>query len=1101
MGSDQPASILPAGTVTFLLTEVDPASGVWQAAPDVAAAALDRHLELVDAVVSAQGGSRPPEQDEADSVLAVFDSAAGAAAAAVEVHRVLDAEPWPAPLALRARVALHTGEALLRDDRAYTGEALRRCGRLRDVAHGGQTVMSSVTAAILADALPPGTSLQDLGAHRLRDLSLPEQVFELRPADRRAEFPALRSLDAVATNLPVQLTSFVGRGDELGAVELLIAGDRMVTLTGAGGSGKTRLALQAGAELADRWPDGVWWIDLSPVTDPTLVADVAAAACRVRVEPVGGPLVALVHHLRARQALVCLDNCEHLLESSAELVEVLLRSCPGVRVLATSREPLGVPGETVWRVPSLAGGEAVSLFMDRASRVRPWFTLDGTNEAAVSTLCRRLDGMPLAIELAAAWLRTLTPAQIAAGLDDRFALLVRGPRGTVARQQTLAASIDWSYDLLDDTDRVVFRRLAVFSGAFSLDAARAVCTGRPLGPDAVLPALGRLVDKSLVNMDDQDGEARYRLLETIRQYGADRLDEAGEAEAAGDRHLDHYLAFAEAAEAGLDAGDRDVWLARLDSEHDNLRTALQWGLDAEDPDRARRLAGALAWLWHLHGPGHEGVTYLRRAIDRAPDDRSSLQAKLLTGIALTADTNGPIALELEAALQGAEIAAAIGDDRQLGRCLLLAAVGRFYTDPVAALDLCEQARDRADASGDDFVAAGIVALQGIILANLNRYDEAAPLLQEGVERCLRRGDRTFATTAIGSQVDAAARTGDLEGAERLAIEGLRLAQPLGDFYVVGGSTGHLAWVKALRGDLAGAKELMAGVVRSVEGAEHEVLVPKMTTILGELLLWSGDLEEAVAWFQQDARSTDPSPDSLVVARSLPGLAAALRRLGRLKEAQEAAERGMAISRMIDRPYLLADALEQAGHVAADTGDASQAEDLHHQALAVRVDRGMRTLFVDSLDALAGLAATTERFAEAARLLAASDAGRQSLGYPRAPVAQPDHAATVAALRAALGDQAFDAAWAAGTALSLDDAVAYVRRARGSRGRPSSGWDSLTPTEQDVVRLAAEGLTNPQIGARLFMSRATVKTHLSHIYAKLGVANRIELTSLASARDT
>jgi predicted ATPase/class 3 adenylate cyclase/DNA-binding CsgD family transcriptional regulator len=1101
MGLDERASILPAGTVTFLLTEAERSTRLGEAASNAAGDVLDRHHQLIDAAVIARGGLRAEEQEESSGVVAVFASATEAVAAALDIQTSLIAETWPDGLAPAVRIGLHTGEARLRDDRYYTGPALHRCARLRDVAHGGQTLLSAVTASVVSDALPPGSWLSDLGAHRLRDLSRPERIFQLCHAGLVDAFPPLRSLDTLANNLPIQLTSFVGRGDELTAVELLLAGERLVTLTGAGGCGKTRLAVQAAAEQADLgFRDGVWWVDLGPVTDPAQVAELVASTTGVLVEPVGGPLRALTLQLRDRRMLVCLDNCEHLLDACAELAEALLRSCPEVSVLATSREPLGVAGETVWRVPSLVEDEAVSLFAERASRVRPWFTLDDTNEAAVRTMCRRLDGIPLAVELAAAWLRTLTPAQIAAGLDDRFELLVRGPRGVMARQQTLAASMDWSHDLLDDIDRVVFRRLAVFAGGFTLDAARAVCAEGPVAEHEVLTALGRLVDKSLVVVDDGDGdgEARYRLLETMREYAHDRLDAAEETAAARDRHLDHFLALAETAEPEPGRADQDIWLARLETEHDNLRAALRWGLALPDPDRARRLAAVLPWLWWTHGHGHEGVDFLQQAISQAPDDRSILQARLLTGLALVADTAGPLQLELDAAQRGMEIAMANGDDRHRGRCLLLSAVVQFYVDFVAARELCEEARRCGEAAGDAFVVDGAFLLEALILSSRDRHEAARPLLEEGTERCLRHGGRAFGSMGIGYQVDTAARTGDVRLAVRLATKAMEVAEPLGDYYGVGGATGHLAWATGLAGDIDAGRRIMEPVVRSVEGADHEVFVPRMAAVLGTLYLWAGEFEDAVGWFEQEARSTDPAADSLIVARALPGLGAALRHLGRVEEAREELDRAVALTRRLDVPYLLAEALEQLGHLSAPE-DPDRAEDLHHQALATRVDHGLRTFYVDSLDALAGLACRAESFPEAVRLLAASDAARDTIGYPRPPVDQPGHQATVDRLRAALGDGAFADAWADGAGLALDDVVAYVRRARGARGRPSTGWASLTPTELDVIRLVVEGLTNPEIGARLFMSRATVKTHLSHVYAKLGVANRIELATFASAQ--
>ncbi|MGH9247452.1 MAG: helix-turn-helix transcriptional regulator [Acidimicrobiales bacterium] len=1099
MGPGDRTSSLPAGTLTFLLTDVQRSTHLWETAPEVAGEVLARQYELIGRVVAGHGGVRPEEQGEGDSVVALFASAVDAVAAALEAQRTLNSEDWPRDLQPRVRIGLHTGEARLRDDRHYTGAALHRCARLRDIAHGGQTLLSSVTASIVADAMPDGSWLRELGVHRLRDLSQPERVFELRHADLADTFPALRSLDVLANNLPVQLTSFVGRGDELAAVAHLLAGERLVTLTGSGGCGKTRLAVQAAAEQADRWPDGVWWVELGPVTDPVLVAELVASATGALGDPVEGPLPGLTRQLRDRRLLVCLDNCEHLVDACAEVAEALLRSCLEVAVLATSREPLGVAGETVWRVPSLVEDEALALFVERASRVRPWFTLDDTNEAAIRTMCQRLDGIPLAVELAAAWLRTLTPAQIAEGLDDRFALLVRGPRGAIARQQTLVASIDWSHDLLGEIDRVVFRRLAVFSGGFALDAARTVCVGGAVAEADLLDALGRLVDKSLVVAEERDGEARYRLLETIRQYAHDRLQAAGEVAAVGDRHLDHYLAFVETTEAEMMRSGHDIWMGRLEAEHDNLRAALDWGLSVPDPERGRRLAAAAAWLWWVHGHVHEGMDFLQRAIDRIPDDRSTLQARLLTGIALVADTGGPVRLELEAAQQALEIATANGDDRVRGRCLLLMAEAQFYVDFDAAWESCEQAERCAEAVGDAFIADGVLVLKGMLLSSRDRHDAARPLLEGGLERCLRRGERSFATMAQNYLDDAAVLRGDVRLADQLASRALQIAEPLDSYFTVGFSTSHLALAKGLAGDIEGGRRLMEKVVRSIEGVSHGGFIPRMARmapVLGKLCLWGGDLDEAVKWFERDARSTDPAPDSLVVARVLPGLGAALRRLGRVDEARDTIDRAVALSRKLDVPHLLADGLEQLALLEAHD-DPDRAEDLHHQALATRVEYGLHTFSVDSLDALAALAARAESWAEAARLLAASDAAREAMGYPRRQIDEPDHEATVATLRTALGGDAFADAWADGAALSLDEAIAYVRRSRGARGRPSTGWASLTPTEVEVVRLVVEGLSNPEIATRLLMSRGTVKTHLSHVYAKVSVANRTELATLAA----
>jgi predicted ATPase/DNA-binding CsgD family transcriptional regulator len=897
--------------------------------------------------------------------------------------------------------------------------------------------------------------------------------------------------------LPVHLTSFVGRRAELAAVSALLRGRRLVTLTGVGGSGKTRLAAQLAADQADRWPDGVCWVELEAVTDPAEVAEVAAKTAGVLVEPVQGPLRSLTAQLRERRTLVCLDNCEQVLDGAAEVAQALLRSGAGVAVLTTSREPLGVAGETVWQTPPLSEDDALALFVERASLVRPGFTLDRAGEAAVRTMCRRLDGMPLALELAAAWLRTLTPRQIAAGLDDRFALLVRGPRGAVPRQQTLAASIEWSHALLAERDRIVFRRLAVFAGGFGLDAARAVAAGGAIAREDVLDDLRRLVDKSLVVAEERDGEARYRLLETIRHYAADRLAEAGEEAATRDRHLAWFLALVEALEPEL-RRDLDAWRTRLEREHDNLRAALDWGLAAPDPERGRRLAAGLSWLWHLHRHGREGLGYLRRAIERAPDDRSTLQARLLTGIALVADTASPLGLEFDAAQRALAIAAERGDERLRALCLVLSAVGRFYTDFGAAWALTVDAARAAEAAGDAFVTDAARALQGIILHLRDRHQEAEPLLESAVDGLLHR-HRGIAATTLAFQASGALSTGRVGLARRLAERAVRVAEPLGDYLRVGSTRSALAIAHGLAGDVDGGLRLLRPVVRLVEDAGTEVFVPGMAHAMGVLHLWRDDPEAAASWLGREARATDGGAETWLVAQALPGLGAALTSLGRPDQARDVLDRAVAVARRLDMPRVLADALERQGQLAAAAGDADRASDLHHEALAVRVEHGLRTFYVDSLEALAALAARTEPAPEAVRVLAAGEQARASMTYPRDPARRRAHQATVEGLRTALGDRRFRQAWAEGGRLTLDEAVAYVRRSRGARRRPATGWASLTPTELDVVRLVVDGLSNPQVGSRLFMSRGTVKAHLSHVYAKLGVANRTELAALATPR--
>jgi ATP/maltotriose-dependent transcriptional regulator MalT len=467
-------------------------------------------------------------------------------------------------------------------------------------------------------------------------------------------------------------------------------------------------------------------------------------------------------------------------------------------------------------------------------------------------------------------------------------------------------------------------------------------------------------------------------------------------------------------------------------------------------------------------------------------------------VALVADVAAPLDVEFDAAQEALELADELGEERLRCLCLALSAVGQFYTDFDAAWEISLEAERVAEAAGDVFVPDGARALQGIILHLRDRHGEARPLLHLAADGLLGRRDRSVSATVLGFRARSELYTGEIELAREVAEQAVRTAEPLGDYHRVGTTRSVLALVHGTGGDVDAGLRLIEPFLRLVEGAGSEVFVPELARVLGTLLLWRGELEDAVRWLEPESRSTDRGADTFIAAQALPPLAEALRRLGRRDEAAAVLERGVGVARALGMPRVLADAFEQQAELAAED-DPDRAVDLHHEALAVRVEHGLRTFYVDSLDALAALAARGERADHAARVLAASDRSREDMGHPRRPLVEPAHAALVAELRSALGGEAFTEAWTAGARMTLDDAVAYARRTRGARRRPPGGWASLTPTELDVVRLAVEGHNNPEIGARLFMSRSTVKTHLSHVYTKLGVANRTELAALAAAQ--
>jgi predicted ATPase/class 3 adenylate cyclase len=598
---------LPAGTVTFLLTDIEGSTRLWETAPDAMEVALDQHNRVLTEVIGEHGGAVVTSRGEGDSFFAVFPSAVSAVEAAGACQLRLGREAWPAGAALRLRMGLHTGEARARQGGPVDHAPINRCARLKAAAHGGQVLVSKTTRDLVGGRLGGGFGLKRLGEFRLRDLTEPELIYQLTHVSLPADFPPLVTLAERTGNLPVPVSSFIGRGTELEQTAAALGQARVVTLTGPGGVGKTRLALQVAARVAPRFGDGAWLCELAPVRDPAGVDDAVAAVVSVRARAGQGTREALVEFFRAKEVLLVLDNCEHLLAEAAALAGVLQRACERLMILATSREGLGIEGERLVPVPPLAvpgmdaglaaitEAEAVRLFAERAAAVKPGFQVTGGNAAAVAAVVRRLDGIALAIELAAARVPAMTPAELARRLDRSFAVLAGGRRGAAGRHQTLRAAIDWSFELLSANEQALLARLAVFAGGCTLQAAEAVCGADGIDLDAVFELLASLVARSLVVAEDQGIETRYRLLETIRQYGEERLEAAGETQRWRARHASYYAALLpRIREHAHDPRAEVFWAVRLGAEQDNLLAAWSWAIGAGDVGIAFQMLAGFA---------------------------------------------------------------------------------------------------------------------------------------------------------------------------------------------------------------------------------------------------------------------------------------------------------------------------------------------------------------------------------------------------------------------------------------------------------------------------------------------------------------------------
>jgi predicted ATPase/class 3 adenylate cyclase/DNA-binding CsgD family transcriptional regulator len=1079
------SELLPSGTVTLLLADVEGSTRLWETQPEEMAAAVALLDSVLSEVIAKHDGVRPVDQGEGDSFVVAFARASDAVACALELQL--------APLApIGLRIGVHTGEIQLRDDANYIGPTINRTAWLRDLAHGGQTVLSGVTEALVVDRLPAGAWLTDLGTHQLRDLPRPERVVQLCHPDLLNEFPPLRTTTTVAAvHLPVQLTSFVGRDSEMNELRQLFADNRLVTLTGAGGVGKTRLAVHIAAELAGEFGDGVWLVDLAPITDPELVPVTVARALGLPDQPGRSTMDTLLRFVRDRQMLVVLDNCEHLLDASAELVVAVLSGAPRLTLLATSREAIGVAGEVSWRVPSLSlDGEAIVLFDDRARHARPDFILTDDNAAAVGEICARLDGVPLAIELAAARVRALSLAEILDSLHDRFRLLTGGARTAVRRQQTLRASVDWSHALLTEPERVLFRRLAVFLGGFDLDAAQAVAGGGDVQRYQVLDQLTLLVDKSLVVTDNSSGRTRYRLLETVRQYALEKLSESGEADAVRSRHRDHYIAMAVVldAPAGRDYEQR---VEQAEMEIDNLRAAFAWSCENCDVEPALALASSLQPLWLARGRLREGLTWFDSVLteENAHELAAAVRARALADCAVLGLWAGA-ADSPDQAQQALAIAREVDDPALLVRALTTCGYIASYFDVEAARAYLAEAIGLARALGDRWRLSQILTFQAVVAVTAGDLIALRATGQEGGDLADGIGDRFNARRCRWCLGTAQWMSGDLVAAAAQFPEVAADAEAAHDEIWRANSLACQSLVLAWQGDTGRAR---ATADAAIEAAAElgGITAGNAYTALATAALAAGDAATAL-----DATEAAWRHMSVLPAR------AALQRVFSAQAALAGADL-VAARRLADEAVstttgcYLSMALTVRAQVAIAADEPDQAERDAHDALARAAEIKAHLHIPDTLECLADLAKDGGSHREAARLFGAAHAIRQRMGAVRFKVWDADYQASVAALRDAMGEHDFDTAWAEGAALSTEEEIAYAQRGRGARKRPTSGWGALTPTERDVVRLVSEGLANKDIATRLFVSPRTVQTHLTHVYTKLGLTSRVQLVQEAA----
>jgi predicted ATPase/class 3 adenylate cyclase len=1028
---------LPTGTVTFLFTDIEGSTTLLQRLGDRRyAEVLAEHQQLLRDAFAKGNGQEIDTQG--DAFLVAFSRARDAVETAVAAQRALKKHLWPDGASLQVRMGLHTGEPVSEGGN-YVGLDVHRAARICAAGHGGQVLLSDTTHALVAKDLPGGVGFRDLGEHRLKDLAHRHRLFQIVVADLPSDFLPLKTLSVLPNNLPVQLTSFIGREHEVSEAKRLFSACRLVTLIGPGGIGKTRLALRLAAELLEQYPDGVWWVELAPLSEPALVPQAVATALQVREQP-GRPLMeSLLEYLQPKTMLLVLDNLEHLIHAGATLVETLLRRCLNLRILVTSRERVAIAGETLFQIPSLSlpdvrrlpvldrltEYEAMRLFVDRAEAILPKFKLAAQNAQAVAGICSRLEGLPLAIELAAARVNVLSVQQILSRLDDRLHMLSAASRAAVTRHQSLQAAIDWSYDLLSEKERILLRRVSVFAGGWTLEAAEQVCVKRGIQSDEVLGLLAQLVHKSLVAAESSTTEARFELLETLRQYCWEKLADAEEAVFFRSRHQAWCLGLAEQAEQQLHGADQGLWLERLETEHDNLRAALQWGQeDVAGREAALRLASALWWFWLVRGHLSEARQALERTLANGNTAGDSIRSDALWRAGRLALAQDDFDLAATLTEEGLALSRRSGNARGTASALnVLGEVAIENGDQKRAIELFEESLATFRRIGDSWGAAQVLKDIGTLARRQGDYARALRLLEESLGLFRRVSDKGGSATVLSGLSLLEMSQGKYARAVELLEERLAISRELGLKLGIANSLQVLGRVARMQGFYEKAAALLEESVRRFQETGERAGLAASLTNLGIIAWAQGDLGRAATLIEQSLGVYDQL-DSYYW-----GKAAVLEVLGVVARSQEDYDRALTllheslgIYKQFERKPGIAGALLELGILAQRQGRNTQAMALFSESLQLLRAMKDRRNIAGCLEGLGSVAAEDGQGFRAAKLFGAAYGLREEIGAPLPPVELPHHERAVAMVRTRLGEERFAAALAEGRAMSLEQAI-------------------------------------------------------------------------------
>jgi predicted ATPase/class 3 adenylate cyclase/DNA-binding CsgD family transcriptional regulator len=1039
---------LPAGTVTLLFTDIERSTQLLQQLGERYASLLSECRHLLRAAFREHRGHEVDTQG--DAFFVAFARATDGVSAAVAVQRAMAFHAWPNGVTVRVRIGLHTGEPQLCAE-GYVGLDVHRAARIMSAGHGGQVLLSQTTRDLVEHDLPGGVSLQDLGAHRLKDLQHKSHLFQLVMVGLPAAFPPPKTLDSHPNNLPIQPTSLIGREKEVATVQHLLRREdvRLLTLTGPGGTGKTRLGLQVAAESSERFVDGVFFVNLAPISDPALVVPTIAQTLELKETGEQSLLDLLKTSLREKQLLLLLDNFEQVVSAASQVAD-LLAACPKLKIMVTSRMVLHVRAEHEFAVPPLAlpdptrlpdlvalsQYDAVALFIQRAQAVKPTFQLTNANAPAVAEICARLDGLPLAIELAAARIKLLPPQALLARLGQRLQMLTGGARDAPARQQTLRNTIEWSYQLLDSQEQRLFQRLSVFVGGCTPEAIETVCTALETSTPSIsmLDGVASLLDKSLLQQREQEGEEpRLLMLETMREFGLEALATSGELEATRQAHALYYLALAEEAESELVGPQQLVWLERLEREHGNLRAALRWSLEQGEARQggeiALQLSSALRRFWQVRGHLSEGRNSLEQALAGSEGAVASLRAKALIAAASLAVSQGDTARTEALCQESLPLCKELGDTKGIAHILYLLGWATWRRGNSAlAHSLTEEALVLFRKVGDeDHIAWSLFNLAGIV-SKRGEYARARVLFEESLARHRELGNKRGIAYSLSNLAEVLFLSlGDWATVRSLLEESLTLSREVGD----------------KRG------------------------IADYFCLSGQLTLQQSDAVTACSLLEESVK----------------------------------------LYREMGNQWSTAGSLSLLGKVATIQGDYVTARALYEESLAIAREGGFKWHIALSLEGLAGVVAAQRNPTWAARLWGAAESLRDALGSPIPPVERAFYERSFAATRTQLGEKIFAAAWAEGRTMTPEQVLVaqgpettHQQIPAGSASAPpakASGYPAgLTCREVEVLSLVAAGLTDVQIAEQLVISPRTVSTHLTSIYSKLGISSRSAATRFA-----